>query len=127
MTQRPQPEGLGTAGASLWDAVAGVLALDEHEAVALRELCRTADVLDELQAVVDRDGPLQDSPHGQKAHPALTELRAQRITYARLVSALRLPAGLTDRKQKKEAQGEAGRVQRRPGTRGVYAINGGQA
>ncbi len=120
------------AGTALWDAVAGVLGLDEHEAVALRELCRTADVLDDLQAVVDRDGPLQDSPHGQKAHPALTELRAQRITYARLVSALRLPAGLADRKKKKPAPGGESsapveRGQRRPGTRGVYAINGGGA
>jgi hypothetical protein len=145
MTQplpRPRPDGLAASGGALWDSVAGVLALDEHEALALLQACRTADMLDTLQAVVDRDGVTVDSPQGTKAHPALTELRAQRVVFARLVAALRLPSGLADRKAKKEKQHEAAKQvdadekvvirghltqgQRRAGARGVYAIDGGK-
>jgi len=106
-----QPPKLDAAGTRLWRAVTGVLDLDEHEVLTLRELCRTADMLDTLQAIVDRDGPLLESSQGARAHPALTELRQQRIVYARLVSALRLPVGITE-----------DRSQRRSGPRGVYPI-----
>lgn len=132
--KRPRPESLGAAGATLWDEVAAVLALDEHEALALLQVCRTADVLDTLQAEVDRDGVTVNSPQGRKAHPALVELRAQRLTYARLIAALRLPAGLADRKAKQPATSAKaketatpadGRPQRRSGVRGTYAIAGG--
>lgn len=125
MTDRPRPDGLAAAGAALWDAVTDVLDIDEHEALALRELCRTADVLDELQAVVVRDGVLLDSSQGARAHPALTELRQQRITFARLVAAMRLPAGLADGRP--SAIGGAQQGQARSGVRGFYAIDGGSA
>lgn len=121
---RARPDGLAASGIALWDAVAGVLALDEHEAIALREICRTADTLDALQAEVDRDGRTIESPQGMKSHPALVELRAQRVTYARLVAALRLPAGLADRKA---AAAGTGRPQRRSGVRGTYAIGGDES
>ncbi|BCP11679.1 hypothetical protein MINTM020_37770 [Mycobacterium paraintracellulare] len=128
MTDRPRPEGLASAGAALWGAVTGVLDLDEHEALALRELCRTADTLDELQDVVERDGVLLDSSQGMRAHPALVELRQQRITFARLVSAMQLPSGLADATALPASAAEAQqRAQRRPGVRGVYAIDGGRA
>lgn len=134
-TKRPPPEGLAAAGTALWANVTSVLGLDEHEALSLRELCRTVDVLDELQAVVARDGVLLDSSQGMRAHPALVELRQQRIAYARLVSAMQLPAGLSDPKrqgtQQPQPAAAAGDVQqsaqRRPGVRGVYAIDGGRA
>ncbi|MGE3844115.1 MAG: terminase [Vicinamibacterales bacterium] len=125
MTDRPRPDGLATAGSVLWHAVTDVLDLDEHEALALRELCRTADVLDQLQAVVARDGVLLDSSQGARAHPALTELRQQRIAFARLAAAMRLPAGLADGKP--SAAGDAQRGQVRSGVRGFYAIDGGSA
>lgn len=124
MTDCQPPDGLGAAGMTLWSAVTGVLDLDEHEALALRELCRTADTLDTLQAVVERDGVLAESSQGMRAHPALVELRQQRIAFARLVSALQLPSGLSA-----PQQGGAPPVQpaqRRPGVKGVYAINGGR-
>ena len=126
MTDRPRPDDLAAAGAALWDAVTDVLDLDEHEALELRELCRTADMLDELQAVVDRDGVLLDSSQGMRAHPALVELRQHRIAFARLVSAMQLPSGLADAKQRMPTH-ESQRAQRRPGVRGVYAIDGGRA
>lgn len=124
MTDRQPPDGLATAGAALWDAVTNVLDLDEHEALALRELCRTVDTLDRLQAIVDRDGELAASSQGMRAHPALVELRQQRIAFARLVSAMQLPSGLT---QPQQGDGQPAQpAQRRPGVRGVYAINGGR-
>lgn len=83
----------------------------------LREACRTADGLEDLQAVVDRDGVIDDSPHGRRAHPALVELRQQRIAFARLVAQLGLPVGDQD------AEHVPGQQQRRA-TRGVYGITG---
>lgn len=59
-----------------------------------------------------------DSPQGTKAHPAAVEARQQRIALARLLAALRLPAGADG----DEAQGR--RPQRRVGARGVYGIRG---
>ncbi|MGV0646786.1 terminase [Mycolicibacterium sp. XJ2546] len=125
MTECQQPSGLGDAGTTLWGAVTDVLDLDEHNALALRELCRTADTLDRLQAIVDRDGDLATSSQGMRAHPALVELRQQRIVFARLMSAMQLPSGLTA-SQHGGAQ-PAQPTQRRPGAKGVYAINGGRA
>lgn len=124
MTDRQPPDGLGDAGMTLWSAVTDVLDLDEHESLALRELCRTADTLDTLQAVVDRDGVLADSSQGIRAHPALVELRQQRIAFARLVSAMQLPLGLAAPQQ--DSAQPVQPVQRRPGVKGVYAINGGR-
>jgi hypothetical protein len=124
MTDRQPPEGLGASGAALWCAVVDALDLDEHEALALRELCRTADILDTLQAIVDRDGVLAESSQGMRAHPALVELRQQRIAFARLVSAMQLPSGLA---APQPGGAQPVQPQRRPGVKGVYAINGGRA
>jgi hypothetical protein len=87
--------------------------LGEHELSLLRQAVRVADVCEDLQDLVDRDGPVRDG----KAHPALVELRQQRILLARLVVALRVPLGDED-------------AQTRPphrGIRGVYSIRGGLA
>jgi hypothetical protein len=59
----------------------------------LREACRTADAIDGLRAAVDRDGVLNESSEGLRAHPALVELTQQRICFARLVAQLGLPIG----------------------------------
>lgn len=124
MTDRQMPDGFGAAGTKLWSAVTGGLVLDEHEALALRELCRTADILDTLQAVVDSDGVLADSSQGVRVHPALIELRQQRIAFARLASAMQLPTGLTE-PHSVGAQ-TAQPFQRRPSIKGVYSVNGGR-
>lgn len=135
--RRPCPEGLAAAGSLLWDAVAGVLALEEHEALKLLQLCRAADLLDELQAELDRDGAVIDSPQGRKAHPAAVELRQQRVAFARLIADMRLPAGLADAKAKASAKASTESTrgapvdgpaqQRRPAVKGVYAIGKGNA
>ena len=76
-----------------------VLDIEEREALALCDLCRTAETLDTLQVIVNRGGALADSSQGMPAHPALIELRRQRIAFARLVSAMQLTTGLTPRRQ----------------------------
>jgi len=110
-----KPPELGTAGNDLWDSVTDVLVLDAHEQRLLTELCRTADACDELEKIVQRDGVLSDSSQGVRAHPALQELRQQRIAFARLVTALGLPSGLK--------AAHTTRTRPRP-VRGVYRIGG---
>ncbi len=110
------PRGSGAAGRRLWSSVLQLWELDEHELLLLRELVRTTDLLDELQAVVDRDGLMVDSPSGPKVHPAIVEARQARIAAARLTAVLRLPSG----SEGDEVQGR--RQQRRVGVRGAYGV-----
>lgn len=86
------PSGLKDSGAALWRSTADAFELAPHELATLREVCRTADAIDALQAVVDRDGVLNESPQGVRAHPALVELRQQRLAFTKLVAALSIPA-----------------------------------
>lgn len=108
------PSGLRGSGRALWKAVLVDFELSEHETIVLREACRTADSIDDLQALLDADGLMSQSSQGARVHPALVELRQQRLTFARLVSALRIPL-----------EDVAGRTQGRSGPRGVYRIVGG--
>jgi hypothetical protein len=110
------PTNLRAPGKRLWASVIDRFDLDEHELALLVEAVRTVDNLDTLDAAVRRDGPLVESPQGTRAHPALVEARQQRIALARLLAALRLPAGEVGDQQL------AARPQRRVGTRGVYGI-----
>ena len=112
------PLGLRAPGRRLWSSVADDYDLDEHELVLLRETVRTVDMLDQLDAAVRHDGPLVSSPQGMKAHPAAVEARQQRIALARLLAALRLPAGADGDQQ------PSARPQRRVGARGVYGVRG---
>lgn len=109
---QPVPAGVTGSGRPLWTSTVAQFELDEHELAILREACRTADAIDNLQAAVDRDGVLNTSPQGVRAHPALVELRQQRICFARLVAQLGIPAG------EEPAGGQ------RRATRGVYGITG---
>lgn len=111
MTKVPRaPVGAKAAGRALWRSVLTAYELDEHEMVLLRQASRVADACDDLQVLVDKDGPVVAG----RAHPALVELRQQRIVLARLIVALRVPLG---------EDGAAGRSQYR-GPRGVYGIRG---
>ncbi len=108
------PPGLRRSGRALWRAVMTDYELDQHETTILREACRTADSLDALQALLDAEGHMGETSQGPRVHPALVEARQQRITFARLLTALRIPQGEED-----------GRGQSRGGPRGVYGIAGG--
>ena len=118
MTAEPPRTGkLGQAGAALWDRLTAELDFEGHELLILGEAARTADTCADLQRILDAEGPLDVSPHGKRAHPALVELRAQRLTLARLLVALRLPTGVEG-----ETAPVAARDQRRGGIRGVYGV-----
>ena len=116
-TAESPPVGTCAGGARLWRSVLREYDLEEHELALLREAVRTVDLLDSLDRAVRSDGALHESPQGLRAHPAAVEARQQRIALARLLAALRLPAG-------EEDEGGARRPQRRVGVRGMYAIRG---
>lgn len=111
-TPKP-PAGLQATGRALWRAVMGEYDLEQHETTILREACRTADSLDALQALLDAEGYMGETSQGPRVHPALVELRQQRVTFARLLTALRIPQGEGDT-----------RGQTRGTPRGVYGIRG---
>lgn len=117
MTVPKPPAGLRAAGKRLWSATLEEYELAEHERELLLQACRTADALDALQKVLERDGVLNESAQGTRVHPALPELRQQRITFARLVAALGLETGVV------EEEGKAPKHQRRA-PRGTYGIKG---
>jgi hypothetical protein len=115
-TKPRPPTGTKASGKRLWESITAGYDLDEHELALLREAVRTVDTLDDLAAVVSRDGPMIDGAYGVKAHPALVEARQLKIALARLLAVLRLPAG-------DEGDHQAGaRSQRRVGARGAYGV-----
>jgi len=101
----------------LWRAVVERWDLDPHEALLLRQVWRTADVCERLEAVVAAEAP---SSSVASRH-AVVELRQQRLTLARLIAALRLPSGL----QQEEDAAAAGARDQRRSVCGFYAIRGG--
>ncbi len=107
------PAGAGSAGGRLWRAVLCEFELVEHELALLRQAVHVADLCEALQATVEREGLVRAG----RPHPAMVELRQQRILLARLVVALRVPLG--------EQEDESGprRTQYR-GVRGVYGLRG---
>lgn len=116
MTAPDPPDGAKAGGSALWTDVLGKYELEEHELALLREAVRSVDLLDDLAAVVEAEGLMIAGPHGSKVHPAMVEARQLRIALARVLAALRLPAGEED----DPAAGR--RPQRRSGVRGVYGI-----
>ena len=115
----PVPPGdLQASGCALWVAVVAEWDLDEHERMILHETCRTSDLCDRLQVVLDVDGPMSESSQGTRVHPAAVELRQQRIVLSRLLVALNLPSG----------EAGATTLPARPvpgGVRGIYGVPGG--
>ena len=105
------PRGLNPAGRDIWRAVVEGYDLEAHELALLTELCRAKDRLDALHRIVEAEGELPDG----RVHPALVEARQLGIAFARLATALRLPAG-----EEGDHQEGARRPQRRVGARGVY-------
>jgi hypothetical protein len=60
VTDTDVPAGLREAGLRLWKSVTDIYELDEHE--LLLRASRTADLLDELTDVLDRDGAIHRHP-----------------------------------------------------------------
>ncbi len=101
-TRQAVPHGLKSAGRQLWDSVSTDFELEPYEASLLLQACQTADIIADLQAVIEQLGC-------DCAARELAEVRQQRLAFARLIVALRLPNGLEDER----------RPQRRA-IRGVY-------
>lgn len=114
------PKGLGSEGRRLWRSVSDAFELEVHEEQLLLEAARTADVISRLVVAVG-DELVDDKG---RIRPELVELRAQRILFARLVSAMRVPIGTEE-----TGTGKHGppRLQRRAGVRGMYSLDGGAA
>lgn len=100
------PDDLAVSGLALWAAITTKYVIGaEQDRQQLVQACRTADLLDRLQEVVASDGVLAESSQGIRTHPAVVELRQQRVVFARLLAALGVPS-----------ESET--------ARGVYAIRG---
>ncbi len=116
MTTPKTPSGLGSAGRRLWRSALEDYQFDVHEELLLLQACRTADRLDRLEVEASQGTVTVTNYKGdQVAHPAMVEARQQSITLARLLAALRMPAG---------DEGEMVRPQRRGGARGAYGVRG---
>jgi len=87
------PTILGKPGRALWRAIIADVregfALDSRETMLLERACTTADHIAALEAVIASDGPTATGSRGQViVHPALCELRQQKLTLLRLLGAL---------------------------------------
>ena len=109
----------GSAGKRLLDSVLSEYQLDGHERELLEQAAHCADVMAELQRIVDRDGVmvLKDLQGPLRPNPALVELRSQRNVYVRLVRALQLPQGVLDetRPRPRKTKFEMNRLRGVPG------------
>jgi len=106
---RHAPKELGAAGKRLWNAIDREFELEEHELSLLKEACRTLDLLERLTEAIAEEGPFVDG----RITDAVKEVRQQRIVLARLLAALRVPAGVAEDHQ-------ASARDRRSSPRGVY-------
>jgi phage terminase small subunit len=86
------PAGLKDAGKALWKDTVAEVEFDPHHLRVLGEACKTLDEVHALKGRLEADGSIVDSPQGQKVHPALPELRQARMTLARLLASLKIPA-----------------------------------
>ncbi len=111
MADRETPAALGTAGAELWASVTGTFDLDDREAIELEEACRVRDTIAELRSQLQTDGTMLASSQGARLHPAISEIRSQQLTLARLMATLRIPSLEEDA------------LPASTGVRGVYALS----
>src|SRR6476659_6091373 len=94
------PPGLGAAGRRLWSAVVDDFELAEHETVLLEQICHTIDAISALQQRLN-DADVLDERYNGRVHPALPELRAQRLALGRLLGALNIPGLQAEGKPKR--------------------------
>lgn len=85
------PVGLTGPGLALWTSVVADFELGDHELAVLQDACRTMNVIHALQARVDRDGVMNESPQGLRVHPGVVELRQQRLALTKLLGSLAIP------------------------------------
>ena len=86
------PRGLLAAGRRLWDSATTEYDWAAHELIILVQGCQTLDRINQLDAAVAKDGLIITSSQGNRVHPAVAEARQQRLTLARLLVSLGIPA-----------------------------------
>lgn len=87
------PAGLGAAGRRLWRTIVDVHELEPQELALLAEAARTTDELAAITGALAAADVTTTGAAGQtRAHPLFAEARAHRLTLAKLLGALDLPA-----------------------------------
>jgi hypothetical protein len=86
------PTGLKKGGKQLWkDSLAGWdIPSEQHQ--LLENACRSQDRIDELQKLIERDGPVIKGRFGLVAHPASQLLRSEVSNFSQLYRLLQLEA-----------------------------------
>jgi len=102
------PEELSEAALVLWREVVTEYELGPHELALLEHAVRVQTTCSDLDALVQAEGAMLEG----RVHPALVELRLQRVLLSRLIASLRIPV--------EEDGAGAPRLQRRSGARGPY-------
>lgn len=85
------PVNLAASGRRLWSAVVAEYELAEHELAMLEEACRTRDLVARLRDELAASPLMLESSQGSRLHPAVAELRQQRLALARLLATLGVP------------------------------------
>lgn len=80
------PAGLARTGRKLWRQTVDAFDLDAHEETILLNACKTADLIDRLQAVADDS---EISGRAELDRQVFGELRRQRALLAQLIKQLR--------------------------------------
>ena len=96
MSNLKPPKGLGPSGKALWEAMTAVFDLSEdpHRVNLLEELCRTKDLCERLQGVIDSTPDLRvpgSRPGMKVVMGEVSELRGLRALAATLTKSLGLP------------------------------------
>lgn len=98
-----------TAGNQFYAVMTEQLDFSQSELVQLSQICRTIDVIEELDADIERNGVMR----ANKPNPAVIERRQQAIALMRMINALNLPTEDADSEPKRYI---------RTGTRGPYRL-----
>ncbi|WP_067532221.1 hypothetical protein [Nocardia crassostreae] len=97
------PRGLRAHGSRLWRELHEVFdfSQDPHRAAVIEDICRTADLIDRLQAEVDKGDLRVKGSQGQPVSaPEIPELRLQREALVRMLARLDLPETAEQREAK---------------------------
>jgi hypothetical protein len=110
------PERFGPSGRELWAEIEGKYSLNVPEKLVLKQACRAADGLDEIQAEMNGQALVVAGKVQPVANPLMVEFRLQAQLLTKLIASLRIP---------ESAPEQMNRPQRRGGARGSYATNPG--
>ncbi|NKS00468.1 hypothetical protein GS528_04805 [Rhodococcus hoagii] len=121
------PNGLKARGKALWRDLHQTFDMsnDPHRQVLVEDACRTADLIDRLQAAVDSHDLRVKGSQGQPvAAPELAELRLHRGTLSQTLARLALPDTEELAEVKREHISE---VRRQAAFKGVAKRSGGSS